>query len=245
MKLIEIANKKYNNKWFSILGDSISTLEGFNPKDYNVFYKSQKCDESGVRDFKNTWWGQVIEYFGGHLLVNNSWSGSRVTRLPNREKIFPSGCSDERTSGLHINSIMPDVIIVYLGTNDWVNHVAVDLLDCVLVGMEYESFSSAYDIMIKKIKANYPKSEVWCCTLCETFISKKPGFKFPHKYAGVHIEEYNDVIRNIVKYNECKLIDLFECKTAYDSIDGSHPNAEGMKTLAQLVISEIKANKNS
>lgn len=27
----------------------------------------------------DTWWGKVIEFFGGELLVNNSWSGSCVT----------------------------------------------------------------------------------------------------------------------------------------------------------------------
>ena len=67
---------------------------------------------------KDTWWGKVIDYFGGELLVNNSWSGCRVTKLPNSNMLFPSGCSDERTGDLHINGIMPDVIIIYLGFND-------------------------------------------------------------------------------------------------------------------------------
>lgn len=61
----------------------------------------------------------VIDFFDGELLVNNSWSGSRVTKLVGNEGLFPSGCSDERTSALHINSVKPDVIIIYLGINDW------------------------------------------------------------------------------------------------------------------------------
>lgn len=75
--------------------------------------------KSGVNDAKDTWWDKVIGYFSGELLVNNSWSGSRVTKLPECEQLFPSGCSDERTAALHINDVKPDVIWVYLGTNDW------------------------------------------------------------------------------------------------------------------------------
>ena len=85
----------YCGKKFSIIGDSISTLEGYNPKDYKVFYAEDTCIKSGVRELQDTWWGKVITFLGGELLVNNSWSGSRVTKLPNKDKLFPSGCSDE------------------------------------------------------------------------------------------------------------------------------------------------------
>ena len=112
-------NNKYFGKQFSILGDSISTLEGYNPRGYKVFYAGENCGKSGVSEMQHTWWGKVIDFFGGELLVNNSWSGSRVTKLPDSDKLFRSGCSDERTNGLHINNVRPDVIIVYLGTNDW------------------------------------------------------------------------------------------------------------------------------
>ena len=114
-----VENNKYFGKQFSILGDSISTLDGYNPRGYNVFYKENNCEKSAVREMSDTWWGKVIDFFGGELLVNNSWSGSRVTKLPSKDSLFPSGCSDERTSALHINNVKPDVIIVYLGTNDW------------------------------------------------------------------------------------------------------------------------------
>ena len=53
-------------------------------------------------------------------------------------------------------------------------------------------FDVAYEQMLAKLRANYPNAEIWCCTLCETHISKRPDFQFPHKYAGTHIEEYND-----------------------------------------------------
>lgn len=233
-------SNKYYDKQFSILGDSISTLEGFNPRGYNIFYKGkfsgdEKSYKANVHEMEDTWWGKVIDFFGGELLVNNSWSGSRVTKLPQSDNLFPSGCSDERTGELHINNVMPDVIIVYLGTNDWTfgarrndeTHLLVD---------EMEYFESAYDKMLKKLKSNYPKAEIWCCTLCPTKMSGNPSFSFPENYNGNDVNYYNNAIRNIVQKNNCKLIDLYSYQLPYDSIDGSHPNVDGMNTLASLII---------
>lgn len=230
---------QYFGKQFSILGDSISTLDGYNPKGYRVFYSGDNCVKSGVSKMEDTWWDKVIGFFGGELLVNNSWSGSRVTKLKDKEQLFPSGCSDERTAALHVNDVKPDVILVYLGTNDWAFGAKTGNETRILGEDSNELFDEAYDSMLKKLKSNYPESEIWCCTLCETCISNRPDFKFPHKYAGTHIEEYNEIIRDIARRNGCRLIDLYEYKMAYDSIDGSHPTSAGMNTIATMVIRSI------
>lgn len=229
-------NNPYYKKQFSVLGDSISTLDGYNPNGYKVFYENDNCVKSGVTAPQNTWWDKVIGYFGGELLVNNSWSGSRVTKLPGREQLFPSGCSDERTAALHINDVYPDVILVYLGTNDWAFGAETGEETRYLHVDSNELFSEAYDSMLRKIKSNYPNTEIWCCTLCETYMSSRPDFTFPHKYGGTHIEVYNESIRNIVKCNGCRLIDLYQYKMPYDSIDGSHPTATGMRTIATMMV---------
>ncbi len=232
---------KYFGKKFSILGDSISTLAGYNPKGYKVFYDDENCVKSDVREMNDTWWGKVIEFFGGELLVNNSWSGSCVTRLPNSENLFPSGCSDERTSGLHINGIKPDVVIIYLGTNDWALGAEKYCVDYILTeNFHCQSFDFAYSTMLSKIKMNYSESEIWCCTLNSTFMSSNPSFKFPYEYGGMHIEEYNKIIKDTANQYNCKILDLYCYHIPYDSIDGSHPNSDGMKTLATLVCSEIE-----
>lgn len=106
------------NKKVSILGDSISTLDGWNPMGYNVFYKDGICFEADIYNYSDTWWGQVIDYFHCTLLANNSWSGSRVTKLPSRTELFPSGCSSERINGLTIGNETPDIVFVALGDND-------------------------------------------------------------------------------------------------------------------------------
>lgn len=239
-------NNRCCGKQISILGDSISTLDGFNPRGHKVFYAGDNCVKSGVAGAKDTWWGKVIDFFGGELLVNDSWSGSRVTKLPNQNNLFPSGCSEKRTGNLHIGSVNPDVIIVYLGTNDWANNVSLypeDLSDIDLerarLGIEMDKFEDAYMAMLSKLYQNYPNAEIWCCTFCETYISKRPDFQFPHKYAGTHIEAYNDCIRKISKEYNCKLLDLYNYHIPFDTIDGTHPNESGMNTIATLVLREM------
>lgn len=233
----------YFGKQFSILGDSISTLQGFNPEGYKIFYAEDNGINTGVAEVSDTWWDKVIGFFGGELLVNNSWSGSRVTKWKGQEQLFPSGCSDERTAALHTNDVKPDVILIYLGTNDWGFGAKTGNETRILEEDPeediHEFFDAAYDCMLEKVKVNYPESEIWCCTLCETYMSKNPDFQFPHKYAGTHIEEYNEIIREAAGRNNCKLIDLYEYSMPYDSIDGSHPTNTGMNTIATMMIRSI------
>lgn len=250
MKTIQVlsttAKKKFMRK-ISILGDSISTLDGFNPDGYKVFYAEANCDRAKVRCPKDTWWGQVIEHLNGELLINNSWSGSRVSMMPSGslECLFPSGCSDERTNSLHTNEDKPELIIIYLGTNDWAYGVLVedysDDFPLPAATIEhYKSFEGSYSEMLCKVTRNYPNAEVWCCTLCETVIEGKPSFRFPHTYAGTHIEQYNGVIRRIAQEFGCKVIDLYNMHMPYDSLDGTHPTARGMRTIASMVIKAME-----
>lgn len=231
-------NNKYRGKKFSIMGDSISTLNGYNPSGYKVFYYGDNCIRANIEDYKGTWWGEVLEFFDAKLLVNNSWSGSRVTKLPDEAALFPSGCSDERTSFLHINKEKPDVIIIYIGTNDWAFGAKPVEDPGITAGIDNEVFEIAYETMLRKIKNNYLESEIWCCTLSRTFISSNPRWVFPDKYAGNYIEQYNDIIRRTVIRQNCMLIDLYK-KEPYDSIDGTHPNRRGMKTIAAGVCYEM------
>ncbi len=238
-------NSTYKDKYLSIVGDSISTLKGFNPDGYKVFYYGERQELSDIHSPADTWWGKVISSLGGKLLANASWSGSWVAKLPDREELFPSGCSDERTSALHKDGIMPDVIIVYLGTNDFMFGVSL-VYEGDIQFLKDQSFSYAYDNMLTKIKTNYPQAEIFCCTLCTAYMEKDPTFVFSEERWNSKIEDFNSIIREKTREKGVHLIDLYAHGTAYDSIEGCHPTAKGMETIADLMIKEIeKINKKS
>ncbi len=235
----------YQNKYFSVLGDSISTLQGYNPEGYKVYYQGENSGKANVIKPEDTWWGKAINELGGRLLVNNSWSGSRVTKLPEQDECFPSACSVERVTGLHKKNKRPDVILIYMGTNDWIfdANTVESLTEIESNGYEY--FDSAYGDMLFRIRNNYPEAEIWCCTLCTTCMSGDPSFTFPYVYGKTHIEVFNALIRKNAKCNECKIIDFYEYNTPYDTIDGIHPNKKGMETLSEMVCSILTPHKST
>lgn len=251
---IEDLTKEYDNqngynrrkRYISILGDSISTFKGYNPVDYKVFYEENNCMRADIKDTLNTWWGQVIQKLNGELLVNNSWSGSRVTKLPGSTNVFPSACSEERTCGLHIecadSCYMPDDIIIFLGVNDWSFAAKHGDIDDHPDDNEY--FGTAYRLMLSRIKFNYPKSRIWCCTLCSTYMSDNQNFEFPEVLNGNDINYYNYTISKVAHDMGCNVIDLYSYNTPYDTIDGTHPNKSGMNTIADLVVREMIKNDN-
>lgn len=230
---------KKNNRWygrqFSVLGDSVSTLEGYNPKGYRVFYREQTCGQTGVTEMADTWWGKVIDFFGGELLVNNAWSGSRVSSPAQSEAQFPAGCSSLRTGKLHIGTVKPDVILVYMGINDWASGARIGDTDSA-AAPDYRLFDYAYSRMLKNLRANYPEAEIWCSTLCGTYMESDEEFRFPTAYGGTELTAFNRQIRRIARAEGCICLDTAELGLHYDSVDGTHPTDRGMDTLAALMI---------
>lgn len=47
------------------------------------------------------------------------------------------------------------------------------------------------------------------------------------------------MLRNAAESKNCNVIDLYNYHLPYDSIDGSHPNRDGMHTLATLMLCEM------
>jgi lysophospholipase L1-like esterase len=228
---------KYLGKLFSILGDSISTLSGYSEPFYAAFYDNTQKIRSGVLTTDETWWGHVINQLKGQLLINNSFSGSTVTKLSGY--MVPSyACSNERTSALGYPDLSPDIIMVFIGINDWGLNVKL-LPSSDSEKNDTSVFYVAYNSMLDKLQKNYPNSEIWCLTLPISTCTRIDGFTFPYFRCGRHINEYNDIIRLSSNEKGCKLIELYDNNVNYDTIDGFHPNADGMKTIANRIIREI------
>jgi lysophospholipase L1-like esterase len=209
-----MVTKRYNGRFFSVLGDSVSTLAGYNPQECGVHYDWQMKRMTNITDMVDTWWGKVITELGGQLLVNHSWSGSTACRLPGCE-IECYGCSDHRTGILGTEDQAPDVVMIFLGIND------------LGFGVGLEDFSAAYELMLRKIHNNYPQAEIWCLTI--------PNFSG----IGSRAEGHNGVIRACAAAEGCRCMDLYRPDVLCDTIDGIHPTARGMMTMAELVLELI------
>ena len=219
-------------KLFSVLGDSVSTLFGYSQPPEAVFYTAEKRCETEVYSVSDTWWGQVIAALGGRLLANNSFSGSTVS-FDFRNEIPSYGCSDARTSALIADGAKPDVILIFMGLND--RGLGVPIYPANEEEKnDFTVFSAAYSEMLRKLRVNAPSTELWCLTLPLGVID---GYE-PSESAKKQTEAYSMAIAKSAAQNGCRVIDICRMKP-YESIDGLHPNAGGMRQIAEAALAVI------
>ena len=222
----------------SILGDSISTYRGYNPKGYEVYYDKEMQKRNGLNSVYDTWWAKVNQALGAYLCVNNSYSGSRVSG-----KEFPAGCSQGRIMNLRTSEYMPDMILVYLGFNDFGYGVPVS---CAPKSNDGKTnllfFEDAYHQMLTGVRYFYPNAKIVCATLMRTSLEQDNLWRFPDRLGGICIDEYNEAIRRAASNCHVDLADLakrqhsftnvFKQDRRYETLDGAHPTAKGHQTIA-------------
>ncbi len=160
------ATVSLQGKKVSILGDSISTFTGTMPADYNIYYP-----ESGdIPNAGQTWWGQLLANTGMVLCRNASSANTDVTGNSLALDGSAPGCSIRRIVDLKgTDGSNPDVIIIYMGINDFARSRTLGSFTSPGVQTEGEVmvFTDAYELMLQKIKALYPTASIYCCTLLE------------------------------------------------------------------------------
>ena len=216
----------------SVLGDSISTYEGYNPEGYSVYYDKQNQQRNQIRSVYDTWWAKVNQSLHAFLCVNNSYSGSKVSG-----DSFPAGECEARLRNLRTEKYTPDLILIYLGFNDFGTGIKVRPEKRLFhTAQDSHCFEMAYDTMIKTIKSYYPDTRIICGTLMRTRIKDRDDWLFPEFFAGVGLEEHNDAIRRVVRKHRCYLADISSSEERYETIDGSHPTVRGHYTIAHAWI---------
>lgn len=223
-------NKEMKVEWkgrgglfISIMGDSISTYDGYNPWGYAVYYKNDVLYDNEMTSVEDTWWKQVINAIKGNLCVNNSYSGSLVSG-----KYAPAGCSEERCQALH-EVEKPNVILIYIGANDlgWKVSIGLDEPD------NTEKFYGAYRTMLQKVKKNYPETKIVCGTLLDAYLrgaEKRPVNESLLKETA----EYNQAIRQAVQEEGALLADVSTFGRRYQTRDFLHPDKTGHRQIAKL-----------
>ena len=218
-------NSTYKTKKLSILGDSVSTFSGYIPEGNETYYPS-----GTVTSVSDTWWYKLYTALGMVLDTNNSWSGSRVTTTAGETS---AGCMT-RCQSLGTN---PDVIIVWMGINDFNNEVALGTYDGTTSLPEVTTtFREAYAIMLNKILTSYPCAEVWVCTLPQCERNGESGFPEVNGN-GVALLDFNKAILELADAFGVKVLDHNKCGLTYQNMptynpDNLHPNKYGHSLIA-------------
>lgn len=213
----------------SILGDSVSTYIGYNPCGYPVFYREDRLFDYEIESVNDTWWKQVIDGIGGELCVNNSYSGSLVAG-----KFESSACSVERCSMLH-REVSPDIILIYMGTND--RGFAVDV--GIDAPQDIQGFYGAYRAMLRQLKVNYPYAKIVCGTLLMGRLKDTVNLSYD-RFMRLD-DRYNEAIRLAVKEEGCLLANIALSGERYETLDYCHPTKQGHKLMAKLWIEALNS----
>lgn len=222
-------------KYISILGDSISTYLGISSCE-NPYYP-QKMNLAQ----NETWWQRVIDSTGAGLCVNYSKGGLRVIQ-----------CTSNRYAALHTPTQMPDIIIFFMGINDFNNEVSLGSYDpsdsksAILTS----EFKGAYATVLDGMMTAYPNARIYCCTLLPC--KRQTGTTYiEYNDQGVAEADFNQAIRNIARAYGAEVIETACCGITHRNMSifmgdyvsssefGLHPNAAGHKLIAEQVIKAI------
>ena len=235
-------SSQYAGKYISILGDSISTYAGYVPEGNEVYYTGSNA---GVDNVSDIWWNKLLCALDAKLLVNNAWSGSLVTTANGETS---AGCMT-RCEKLHKDAENPDIIIVYLGINDFHNGVALGSYEgSGSFPTATTTFREAYAIMLNKILTRYPKAQVWVCTL--PYCERTGNNTFPEVNGNsIPLAIWNQAIRELADIFGVNVLEYAKCGLTYQNMnlymgdysagDGLHPNAAGHSFLANQAIRQL------
>ncbi len=207
--LYEEGVNEYTGKSFAIIGDSISTYSGYIPEGFSCFYPYPTSD---VTDVNKTWWMQAINKVGGSLFVNNSYSGSCVA-----DSSSSATKNESRLEYTTIGGVTPDVILVYMGSNDCASKY-VSLID----------FNRDYKVMIENLQKLCPNSEIILCTLATS-----PFYTVENQIA------YNEVITRYGSEYGLRVLDLTGADLTGHLVDSAHPNTSGMTIFANELVKKL------
>ena len=234
--IYDIEETTLDNAIMSIMGDSISTFyDGSNnPQSYyggtNQYY--YPIYSATVKSYTQTWWYQTYNSLGLKLGVNNSWSGSSAFGHSSS-----AGSSTSRLETLGENGT-PNIVVIYLGTNDNVN------------GHTVENLRKSYETMIEYITTNYVTFEGTTAKIPYIYLFTSGYSAYSgYNYTEQRRLEFNALFRELAnEYQNVRLFDLanFITKDNYSLYlgDSLHYNATGMTFIATNFVKQLKEDFN-
>lgn len=198
----------------AVLGDSYSTFEGYvEPSGNEIWYFATPRDRTDVTDVTETWWHILAREHGFKLGVNNSYSGSTISRTGYRGEDY-----SDRAFITRMNSLgHPDVILIFGATNDsWAKVPMGDYIYKGWTPKDLYDFRPAMARLLSGVKDRYPNVEIYF--LLNDILS----------------EDINESVRTICREYDVPLIEL-------KNIDkkSGHPSVKGMRQIADQVAAII------
>ena len=220
------------NKTISVIGDSISTYSGYSSN--NNFYPKGNVDSAN-----EMWWKRTADSLGMDICKINALSGRRLTTTKTGNTSAVEKCTNIANNGKE-----PDVIISFIGINDYINGVELGRMNgsklnlTSAVSSNTTAFVDAYCVMINKLRRTYPDSKIVLCTLPTGCVDAK-------NKNGDSIANWNNQIRQIANQFGLKTINFDKSSMNSNNrcnatIDGIHPNSVGQNYLASKAISDLK-----
>lgn len=225
---------KFSGKRVSIMGDSISTFEGYIPKGNRKRYPdtgNAKCDVLCVEE---TWWHQLLEKWDAKLLVNDSWAGSTVTNTLNKDYKDKGPnramASMTRIKRLAKGNQKPEIILFHGGTNDTITGVKTGKFDSSKVPktiknsvVKWNTFADAYVAAIVRMQNTYPDAQI--IVIIQNVDSAKKS-----------------VMIKICEYFKLPYVDVSKVKGSL-LYDGIHPNKKGMDIMTNTIYQKLENMK--
>ena len=234
-------------KVVSILGDSISTYDGWIPvaDGHNLAHRSRYITGTPwyTGTVNDTWWKKLIDITGAELGINDSWAGSRVSNSSavNTGDVGPDACMAGITRITNLGSNgTPDVIFFYGGTNDAGAGVTLGTFDSTisytldLTTTIWTTFATAYKDAIMRLQHFYPTSHI--IVLLPTYTTSY--------YSIPNLDKYNEIIKEICDYFGVDFIDLRRCGINYANRsttlgDGIHPTVTGFSMMENYIRAKL------
>ena len=234
--VIFCAETKLTGKTFSIMGDSVSTFTGYIPNGYATYYPH---NGNNVTHWYDTYWGMLIQKAGMTLLVNDSYSGSRVSYSGSNGETYMAGSARVDALG----STAPDYMFILAGGNDAnytvdIGTFTTDMINLASVtDADAATFANAYKIMITRIKNKFPNTKLiilWYHNMSACPNSGHGGVNYGTQDAYAQIAEKAATLygAQFIDLRKCG-IDMFN-NTTFDT--ANHPVKAGMEMYYNYLI---------
>ncbi len=233
----------------SILGDSVSTYYDPDIRYTPYTHRANSYYAEDIMSVNETWWYRLIEDNDWKLGVNESIGGTRVTYTKGfsvgayRDSEIDMGkdvnnymASDARIESLGENGT-PDYIFIFGGLNDILGQANVIGEYKDIKEGKVDTFVSAYNTMLTKIEDKYPEAEIICIIPYDTAFSYiGPDYKKIADNTAL-VEEDIKAICKEKKITYVNVRSSLNLQFATDFIisDQAHPNANGMKIIADYI----------